>query len=137
MPGSKEIDVAAGSKDGVGRARLPSRWSEVPRFVAAPMSRLGPNVGADGGIIIWRGVAPFIVTLAMMAIALGGALTIANGRPIGGIEGTYAWLGAGRIGPVPVPVVIMVVTFVIGAFVLRLTPYGRSVYATGGNEQAG
>ena len=27
-------------------------------------------------------------------------------------------------------------TFVIGAFVLRLTPYGRSVYATGGNEQA-
>jgi ribose transport system permease protein len=230
MPGSREIDVAARSKDGVGRARVPSRWSEVPRFVAAPMSRLGPNVGAvigfiliiivgslasdvflswinvrnvllqsamlgvvslgmtfviltggidlsvgsvlsfcsvaaammfdngqgyplpvvllatlalgtaigavNGGIIIWRGVAPFIVTLAMMAIALGGALTIADGRPIGGIQGTYAWLGAGRIGPVPVPVVIMVVTFVIGAFVLRLTPYGRSVYATGGNEQA-
>jgi ribose transport system permease protein len=230
MPGSKEIDVAAGSKSAVGRAKLPLRWSEVPRFVAARVSRLGPNVGAvvgfiliiivgslasdvflswinvrnvllqsamlgvvsvgmtfviltggidlsvgsvlsfcsvaaammfdngqgyplpvvllatlamgtaigavNGSIIVWRGVAPFIVTLAMMAIALGGALTIANGRPIGGIQGTYAWLGAGRIGPVPVPVVIMVVTFVVGVFVLRLTPYGRSVYATGGNEQA-
>jgi ribose transport system permease protein len=230
MPGSKEIDVAAGSKSAVGRAKPPSAWSEVSRFVAAPMSRLGPNVGAvigfiliiivgslasdvflswanvrnvllqsamlgvvsvgmtfviltggidlsvgsvlsfcsvaaammfangqgyplpvvllatlamgtaigaiNGGIIVWRGVAPFIVTLAMMAIALGGALTIADGRPIGGIQGTYAWLGAGRIGPIPVPVVIMVVTFVIGGFVLRLTPFGRSVYATGGNEQA-
>src|ERR671923_2232542 len=52
MPGSREIDVAAGSKDGVGRARVPSRWSEVPRFVAAPMSRLGPNVGAVIGFIL-------------------------------------------------------------------------------------
>ena len=98
---------------------------------------LGAAIGAiNGGIIVWRGVAPFIVTLAMMAIALGGALTIAGGRPIGGIKGTYAWLGAGRVGPVPVPIVIMVITFLVGALVLRLTPYGRGVYAIGGNEQA-
>jgi ribose transport system permease protein len=98
---------------------------------------LGAAIGAvNGAMIVWRSVAPFIVTLAMMAIALGGALTIADGRPIGGIQGSYAWLGAGKIGPVPVPVVIMLVAFLVGAFVLRLTPYGRSVYATGGNEQA-
>jgi ribose/xylose/arabinose/galactoside ABC-type transport system permease subunit len=30
----------------------------------------------------------------------------------------------------------MVVTYVIGAIVLRYTPYGRGVYAVGGNEQA-
>jgi inositol transport system permease protein len=230
MPGSKEVAAGAGRERAAGRTRLSSRWGELRRVVASPVSRLGPNIGAivgfiliviagslasdvflswinirnvllqsamlgvvsvgmtfviltggidlsvgsvlsfcsvaaammfdngqgyplpivllatlalgtaigavNGGIIVWRGVAPFIVTLAMMAIALGGALTIADGRPIGGIQGTYAWLGAGRIGPVPVPVVIMVVTFLVGAFVLRLTPYGRSVYATGGNEQA-
>ena len=71
---------------------------------------LGAAIGAiNGGVIIWRGVAPFIVTLAMMAIASGAALTISNGRPIGGITGTYAWLGAGQIGPAPVLVLIMVV----------------------------
>ena len=52
MPGSKEIDVAAGSKSAVGRAKPPSAWSEVSRFVAAPMSRLGPNVGAVIGFIL-------------------------------------------------------------------------------------
>jgi ribose/xylose/arabinose/galactoside ABC-type transport system permease subunit len=98
---------------------------------------LGAAIGAvNGGLIVWRRVAPFIVTLAMMGIALGAALTIADGKPIGGIKGNYAWLGAGRIWEIPVPVIIMVATFVIGAVVLRFTPYGRAVYAVGGNEQA-
>lgn len=99
---------------------------------------LGSIIGAiNGSLIIWRRVAPFIVTLAMMGIALGAALTIADGKPIGGIEGTYAWLGAGRIGgQIPVPVIIMVVSYILGAIVLRYTPYGRAVYAVGGNEQA-
>jgi ribose/xylose/arabinose/galactoside ABC-type transport system permease subunit len=99
---------------------------------------IGALIGAiNGSIIIWRQVAPFIVTLAMMGIALGAALTIADGKPIGGITGTYAWIGAGRIGDlIPVPVVIMIATFIIGAIVLRYTPYGRAVYAVGGNEQA-
>lgn len=99
---------------------------------------VGALIGAiNGGIIVWRQVAPFIVTLAMMGIALGTALTVADGKPIGGIDGTYAWLGAGRIlGQIPVPVVIMVATYLIGALILRYTPYGRSVYAIGGNEQA-
>lgn len=99
---------------------------------------LGSVIGAiNGALIVWRQVAPFIVTLAMMGIALGAALTIADGKPIGGIQGAYAWLGAGRIGDqIPVPVVIMVISFIIGAIVLRYTPYGRSVYAVGGNEQA-
>ena len=72
----------------------------------------------------------------MMAIASGAALTISGGKPIGGIQGTYAWLGAGSIGPVPVPVLIMLAAFVLGDFVLRFTPYGRQVYAVGGNEEA-
>ena len=98
---------------------------------------LGVTIGAlNAAIIIWRGVAPFVVTLAMMAIASGASLTISGGKPIGGIQGAYAWLGAGSIGPVPVPVVIMLATFLLGDSVLRLTPYGRQVYAVGGNEEA-
>ena len=98
---------------------------------------LGAAVGAfNAAIIIWRGVAPFVVTLAMMAIASGAALTISGGKPIGGIQGTYAWLGAGSLGPVPVPVVIMIAAFLVGGFVLRFTAYGRQVYAVGGNEEA-
>jgi len=98
---------------------------------------LGSAIGAfNGFMIIWRGAAPFVVTLAMMAIASGAALTVSGGKPIGGIQGTYAWLGAGFVGPVPVPALIMLGVFVLGGLVLRYTPYGREVYAVGGNEEA-
>ena len=98
---------------------------------------LGSAIGAFNGLmIIWRGAAPFVVTLAMMAIAGGAALTVSGGKPIGGIQGTYAWLGAGSVGPIPVLVLIMLAVFLLGALVLRYTPYGRQVYAIGGNEEA-
>ena len=98
---------------------------------------LGALIGAlNGLVIIWRGAAPFVVTLAMMAIASGAALTISGGKPIGGIHGVYAWLGAGFLGPIPAPVLIMLAVFLLGAFILRYTPYGREVYAVGGNEEA-
>jgi ribose/xylose/arabinose/galactoside ABC-type transport system permease subunit len=104
--------------------------------VAATLS-LGAAVGAvNASIVIWRGVAPFIVTLAMMAIASGLALTICNGRPIGGVQGTFTWFGAGFIGPIPVLGLVMLLIFLAGGFVLRYTTYGRQVFAVGGNEEA-
>ena len=100
---------------------------------------LGAGMGAfNAAIVVWRRVAPFIVTLAMMAIAGGAALTISGGKPIGGIKEAYALLGASHIGwlPIPVPGLIMLTAYVVGGFVLHLTPYGRQVYAIGGNEEA-
>ncbi len=106
-------------------------------MVSAIVVLLGLAAGAlNAGFIIWRGVAPFIVTLATMAMASGAALTLSGGRPIGGIQGTYAWLGAGFIGPAPVLAVIMLTVFAAGSFALRYTAFGRYVYAVGGNEAA-
>ena len=135
------IDLSVGmtlSLYSVVGAMLFANGTGYPLAVVVVMTlALGVAVGAfNAAIIIWRGVAPFIVTLAMMAIASGAALTISGGKPIGGIQGTYAWLGAGSIGPVPVPVLIMLAAFAFGDFVLRFTPYGRQVYAVGGNEEA-
>ena len=108
----------------------------LPVVFLAPLA-LGSAIGAfNGFMIIWRGAAPFVVTLAMMAIAGGAALTVSGGKPIGGIQGVYAWLGSGSVGPIPMLVLIMLAVFLLGALVLRYTPYGRHVYAIGGNEEA-
>jgi ribose transport system permease protein len=105
--------------------------------VLAATLLLGAVIGlVNAAIIIWRGVAPFIVTLGMMAIASGAALTVSGGRPIGGVTGTYAWLGAGFVGPVPVPAIVMLVVFIVGGLTLNFTPYGRRVFAIGGNQEA-
>jgi ribose transport system permease protein len=42
-------------------------------------------------------------------------------------------LGAGRLGPVPVSVLIWLVLSALGLLVLHRTPFGQRVYATGGN----
>src|SRR5262249_36511585 len=105
--------------------------------VLAATLLLGAVIGmVNAAIIIWRGVAPFIVTLGMMAIASGAALTVSGGPPIRGITRAASWPGAGFVGPVPVPVIVMLVVFVLGGLTLNFTPYGRRVFAVGGNEEA-
>jgi ribose transport system permease protein len=38
--------------------------------------------------------------------------------------------------PIPTPVIIMLVCFAIGSFILNKTSFGRYFYAVGGNEEA-
>ena len=45
-------------------------------------------------------------------------------------------IGQGYIGPVPVPVVLMIICFAVGSFILNKTFFGRYFYAVGGNEDA-
>ncbi len=45
-------------------------------------------------------------------------------------------LGGGSLLGVPVPVLILVALAVVAAFVATRTPFGRRVYAVGGNERA-
>ena len=46
------------------------------------------------------------------------------------------FLGKGYIGPVPVPVIEMLVLVIIFSLFLRYTVLGRQIYAVGSNEQA-
>jgi inositol transport system permease protein len=98
-------------------------------------------VGLAGGFI--QGLAitrlkvpPFVVTLGGMSAFRGAALLFAGGGPISGFTPDYTWWGQGRIGPVPVPVIIFVAFAILAHIVLRYTRYGRQVYAIGGNPEA-
>jgi ribose transport system permease protein len=46
------------------------------------------------------------------------------------------WLGRGEIGPVPVPIAILVLAYATGWLMLRYTRFGRSIYAVGDNQDA-
>lgn len=103
----------------------------------------GTAVGLLIGILNGAGVnlakiPPFIMTLGMMTIARGLALTMSNGKPIGvGAEAEiFSWIGAGDVLGIPVPVLIFTVVASIAAFVLHYTSFGRAVYAVGDNREA-
>ncbi len=81
-------------------------------------------------------VPPFVVTLGGMSVFRGAALLFAGGGPISGFDPNYVWWGQGKIGPVPVPVIIFIALAILAHVVLRYTRYGRQVYAVGGNPEA-
>ncbi len=88
-----------------------------------------------GVLVSFCKVAPFIATLSMMTILKGIAYIYqvgANRR----IDGTFLpkFIQSSLFG-VPIPVWILIVVFVVCAFVLNKTRYGRSLYAIGGNQE--
>ena len=98
---------------------------------------LGTALGTFNGIVITKLKIPaFIATLAMMAIARGGTLVYTDGRPITGLPSSFAFLGRGYIGNVPFPIILMLIIFILAYIILKLTRFGRYVYATGGNINA-
>lgn len=97
----------------------------------------GTALGLFNGIAVAKAKLPaFIVTLAMMTVARGLTLIYTNGRPISGFNETFRFFGAGYLGSIPVPVVIMFILLVVIYILLKKTPLGRYIYAIGGNEKA-
>lgn len=93
--------------------------------------------GLFSGIVIAKlRVPPFIVTLSMLAMLRGATLLYRNGAPIGINNESFLGLGAGYLGAVPIPVILLVSTYLIGHYVLSSTKFGRHIYAIGGNETA-
>jgi ribose transport system permease protein len=118
--------VAAGLTDQIG---LP----------LAILVALGAGVlaGSVNGLIIARfKLAPFIVTLATMSAIRGAVYVYSEIPQVPENPAFRALLGGGFIGPVPVPAIIMLISYVlVGLFLNRTTP-GRAIVAIGGNEEA-
>ncbi|MEG1491277.1 MAG: ABC transporter permease [Oscillospiraceae bacterium] len=98
-------------------------------------------VGLICGTINGIGVAyikfpPFIMTLGMMGMARGAAQVFTGGKPIWGLVDGFAEVAGGVTFGVPNLVYYMLAIFIISAFVLKRTVFGRRIYAIGGNIDA-
>jgi len=112
--------------------------SGVPMIIAVMIGMLvGFLCGAVNGVLIgWGHLPPFISTLGMMSIARGAALLFTNGRPISGFSSGFRTFAEGHLLFIPLPVIIMILLYILGHFVLTHTKLGRYTYAIGGNEEA-
>ncbi|GMO53691.1 MAG: ribose ABC transporter permease [Termitinemataceae bacterium] len=102
--------------------------------IALAMSTLAGFI--NGWIIATIRMPALVVTLATMIILEGIAYLICKGIPIFGFPKWFEVIGQGYLGPVPIPVIIMVIILAIGSFILNKTYFGRYFYAVGGNEEA-
>jgi ribose transport system permease protein len=88
----------------------------------------------SGAATAYGKLPPFIATLAMLSVARGLTLVVSNGIPIP-TPSVVTWLGS-SVGPIPMPVVVLLVMGAIGWFILNRLSIGRAMYAVGGNLEA-
>ncbi len=112
--------------------------SGIPVFFAVFIGLfLGFCIGFINGLLITRiKIPPFIATLGMMTLARGLAFTYTQGKPITGLNESFRLIGTGMIGPIPMPVVIAALVFILGYLFLKRSIHGENIYALGNNETA-
>ncbi len=133
------IDLSVGSVlglSGVVTALLLNQQTNMAVTVITGVF-VGVAAGVTNGIVITRAkLPPFIVTLGMMSIARGLAFAITGGETIRSLPPEFLVIGQGAIIGIPIPIIVMALIAVIVGFLLKATPWGRYVYAIGGNEDA-
>lgn len=137
---SAEIDLSVGAVAGLGSvatALTISSFGVLPGILAGLLT--GVIVGSINGLLVTRaGIPSFLVTLGTLGITTGVAMWITGTAPVPILNDAYnAVFGAGNLfGAIPSLMIWTLAALAVGHVMLRKTPFGRQVLATGGNEVA-
>lgn len=105
-------------------------------WLAAGIALLAATaVGWINGVLVSRyKLAPFIATFGMLNLLRGAVGLLSNGTPINLRSDAFDWMWTRIFGIVPVPSLILLLVFVIIAYLLKNSRYGRYAYVIGSNE---
>ncbi|KXF79159.1 ABC transporter permease [Paramesorhizobium deserti] len=116
--------------------------SDVGMIAAAMLLALavGALCGLANGLITTLGrIEPFIVTLGTMGIFRALTIYLAEGGSIAiksqELRAAYRPVYFSNLLGVPIPVIVILVVAVVGAFIFYRTRFGRHVTAVGSNEE--
>jgi putative xylitol transport system permease protein len=138
---TKGIDLSVGSVmalAGAVGASLATSGNPHSLWVAIPCAcAVGALAGAINGVTVARwSLPPFVVTLGMLSVARGITFIFCDGRPIPNLSDAFLAMGNGDVFGLPMPIVLLALTFFAGWFTLRYTVFGRHIYAVGGSEKS-
>jgi galactofuranose transport system permease protein len=132
------VDLSVGSTMAIAGALAATQLEH--GLAAAVLAALGGAllVGLLNGALIARdGIQPIVVTLATLIAGRGVAQVLSDdGQLVTIRDAAFELLGRGRVGPLPVQVLVAAAVVALAAFALRATPFGRYVLAAGGNPAA-
>jgi ribose/xylose/arabinose/galactoside ABC-type transport system permease subunit len=86
------------------------------------------------------GMPPFIVSLVSLGALFGLAGMLSGGFPIANqFPDWFNQFGGGRVGGmngIPIPAIVLIVSFLVIWFIMGYTTTGRATYAVGGNPES-
>lgn len=133
------IDLSVGSILGLSSvilAKLMVSGVSIPIAIILTLLT-GMVLGLFNGFLINKvNISPLISTLGTMTIFKGITYIVTKGGTIFGFPESFSFIGQGYILGVPVPVIILIMVYIFGFFLLNSTRFGRYVYGIGGNEKA-
>jgi ribose transport system permease protein len=136
------IDLSVGSLMGltgiVAGLTMQAGWGLGFGFLACMGA--AATVGLINGVLIaYLRMAPFVVTLGMLAMARSIAMVISNNKMIyefGPDQDLFEWIGGESVIGVPNPVWVLIILTALFWWIYRYSTWGRWVFAIGGNAKA-
>ncbi|MBF0530542.1 MAG: ABC transporter permease [Deltaproteobacteria bacterium] len=97
----------------------------------------GAGAGLISGLLVAKaGLAPFVATLGMMAIARSQAYVLSGARSINNLPPAIEYVGNAMFLGIPLNFICLLVLYALMWLFLTRTKAGRSIYAIGSNEEA-
>lgn len=90
----------------------------------------------NGTLVAIVRINPFIATLATMITTRGFVMAYTDAQPVVGTQLEFIMLGRGNLLGIPYPTLVFALALLAGFCALTLFPFGRHVYAIGGDEVA-
>jgi ribose transport system permease protein len=134
------IDLSVGSVAGLGgilgtMAIANAGFPIIPGIIIGLLA--GAAIGVVNGLLITQmRLPPFIATLGMLGVARGLTFIVGGENAVYGLPANFRLFGEGQIGPIPMPILYLIVIGVAGYVILSRTKLGRYAYAIGSNEEA-
>lgn len=110
-------------------------WSFFPAVLVALV--VSTTLGAVNGFLISKfNMFPFVITLSTQLIIRGMAQLISGGKAIPITDAAFKSIYSLKVGPIPFPILMLILVTIIMYLLLHWTKFGRYVFAVGDNMPA-
>ncbi len=134
---SGAFDLSQGSVAGLAAMLMAISWKQwgfLPGVAIGFGLSVGVMCGFANGVLAARlRLNPIVMTLGTGTVYLGLNYWFAQGDPVTGLPASMLWIGQGRLGPIPAPVLIMLMAVVLMQVMLTRTVLGLRIQMIGGN----
>jgi ribose transport system permease protein len=108
-----------------------------PVVAALIMLGVGMGCGSINGLAVaYLKMIPFVVTLAMMNVAMGASIWVTESVSVAPISQGFIDTVMARFGIIPMPVLIVLIVTIIAQILMKRGYFGRWLFAAGTNVRA-